>query len=147
MIYLLTLALLLCNDNTQDCSIKMLYNEVNCLSDTIYYEARNQSEEGQIAVGEVILSRVKSDKFPNSICKVVHQNKQFSCYNTKNDIKNNIVEKRAKKKIFKIANKLLLGNSKKIVGTAYYYHNSNVLPKWAKKKKKIKKIGNHIFYR
>ena len=44
-----------------------------CLAEAIYFEARGEPVEGQFAVAEVILNRVESPKFPNSICKVVRQ--------------------------------------------------------------------------
>jgi spore germination cell wall hydrolase CwlJ-like protein len=49
-----------------------------CLSAAIYYEARNQPVDGQLAVAEVIMNRVQSDRYPDDACEVINQNKQFS---------------------------------------------------------------------
>ena len=48
--------------------------QTRCLAMAIYYEARGESEKGQIAVAQVIMNRVKSRKYPGSICNVVYQN-------------------------------------------------------------------------
>src|SRR5262245_39084047 len=47
--------------------------ETKCLADAIYHEARSETEAGQMAVAEVVLNRVNSGKYPNSICGVVYQ--------------------------------------------------------------------------
>jgi len=47
--------------------------EWSCLAKNIYFEARNQSTAGQIAVSHVVLNRVKSNRYPNTICGVVEQ--------------------------------------------------------------------------
>lgn len=52
--------------------------QVHCLAETIYHEARGEPIAGQRAVGNVVLNRVQSNKFPDTICKVVYQPKQFS---------------------------------------------------------------------
>jgi N-acetylmuramoyl-L-alanine amidase len=47
--------------------------QLTCAALNIYYEARNQSEIGQIAVSQVVFNRVKEDFWPNNICDVVKQ--------------------------------------------------------------------------
>src|SRR5687768_8008921 len=47
--------------------------ELECLAKTIYFEARGESEQGQRAVAAVVLNRVRSPDFPDSVCEVVHQ--------------------------------------------------------------------------
>lgn len=53
-------------------------SELACLEKNIYNEARGEIDEGKLAVAFVTLARAQSKKFPNSICGVVYQNKQFS---------------------------------------------------------------------
>ena len=48
-------------------------SEMKCLAEAIYFEARGESIEGQYAVGEVIINRVLSDEFPNSVCGVISE--------------------------------------------------------------------------
>jgi len=52
--------------------------EIKCLADNIYFEARNESVKGQVAVASVTKNRVKSKHYPNTICKVVWEHRQFS---------------------------------------------------------------------
>ena len=63
------------------CFAELNKKELNCLSLAIYKEARGESILGQQLVAKVILNRVKDPSFPNSVCKVVFQPKQFSWYN------------------------------------------------------------------
>ena len=52
-------------------------DEVKCLAQNIYFEARDQKTKGQIAVALVTINRVESKRFPNSICKVVYQANRY----------------------------------------------------------------------
>ena len=61
-------------------SISSNHNESEdliCLAENIYWEARNQSLEGKLAVAHVTINRVKSNKFPNNVCGVVKQTKFY----------------------------------------------------------------------
>ena len=46
---------------------------LECLTQAVYYEARNQSDDGQRAVAQVVLNRVRHPSYPNSVCGVVFQ--------------------------------------------------------------------------
>ena len=52
--------------------------EIRCLSDVIYFEARSESVIGRQAVGNVVFNRMNDSRFPNTVCKVVYQPRQFS---------------------------------------------------------------------
>lgn len=52
--------------------------QVECLTQAIYHEARGEPERGQVAVAQVVLNRLKSGLFPETICEVVYEPKQFS---------------------------------------------------------------------
>ena len=52
--------------------------ELRCLAQNIYFEARGERQAGQLAVGLVTMNRVNSKRFPNTVCKVVWQKRQFS---------------------------------------------------------------------
>jgi len=52
--------------------------EMQCLAGTVYFESKGESLQGQLAVARVVLARVASSRFPNSICGVVFQRSQFS---------------------------------------------------------------------
>lgn len=122
-----------------------------CLSEAIYFEARGESLAGQVAVGEVILNRVDSRRYPNSVCKVVKQGAsnlnacQFS-YNCDGKAEK-IAERAAFERAGKIARALLDGQPRKLTKGATHYHATYVKPRWAKKLVKTAEIDAHIFYR
>ena len=122
-----------------------------CLTEALYFEARGESRPGQIAVAEVILNRVDSALYPNSVCKVVQQGQhrrngcQFSynCDGKRNRIGNDKVFER----LGKLAFKMMQNVPRKLTGEALYYHNTSVKPRWVRKLVRTAKIGSHIFYR
>ena len=48
-------------------------DEVRCMADNMYWESRNQTFHGLLAVGQVVMNRVHDPRYPNTICEVVHQ--------------------------------------------------------------------------
>lgn len=125
--------------------------EENCLARAIYFEARSESELGQLAVAKVILNRVRSPDYPNSICGVVYQGSgrrnscqfSFACDGLPDDVRSAAAWQRAKA----VAHKAIAGSTKvEAIGTATNYHADYVRPKWAKSMKRLVKIGRHIFY-
>ncbi len=126
--------------------------EENCLARAIYFEARSESEIGQMAVAKVILNRVKSPEYPNTICGVVYQGSQrrnscqfsFACDGLPDDIKQPAAWGRSKH----IAQKALAGDAKvaAMLSGVTNYHADYVKPKWARSMRKAVKIGRHIFY-
>tara|TARA_R110002153_G_C12973749_1_gene461667 strand:+ start:45 stop:473 length:429 start_codon:yes stop_codon:yes gene_type:complete len=125
----------------------MLNTALICLSLTIYFESRNQPYLGQIAVAEVVLNRVESPKFPNTVCEVVKQNKQFSFF--WDGVSDKPKEKKAWERSLNIS-KFMLENfyNINVVGKkATHYHSNTVNPYWANRMEKIKTIDKHIFYK
>jgi hypothetical protein len=125
--------------------------EENCLARAIYFEARSESELGQLAVARVILNRTKDPDFPKSICGVVYQGSNrrnscqfsFACDGLPDDVKQPAAWANSKR----IAQKAMDGSkSMKIMNTATNYHADYVRPKWAGNMKRLVKIGRHIFY-
>jgi len=125
--------------------------EQNCLAEAIYFEARSEQRKGQIAVAQVVLNRVKNPAYPDTICKVVYQNKDqynecqfsFAC-DGKRDI---IFDKAAFRRAKQIAGEVTSGAAwLDEVGTATHYHATYVHPNWASVFTKKAKIGLHVFY-
>lgn len=125
--------------------------EENCLARAIYFEARSESELGQIAVAKVILNRVKDPEYPNTICGVVYQGSgrrnscqfSFACDGLPDDVRSAAAWAQAKR----LAKKTIAGDAKvAALTTATNYHADYVKPKWAKSMKRLVKIGRHIFY-
>lgn len=125
--------------------------EWQCLSEALYFEARGESIAGQLAVAEVILNRVDSELFPNSICGVVGQgaSKRNACqfsYNCDGKAET-IGEPKAFARAGKLAKMMVDGRARVLTEGALYYHSDTVNPKWARKMEKTAVIGDHVFYR
>lgn len=122
-----------------------------CLTEAIYFEARGESTRGQFAVAEVILNRVDSRVYPDTVCGVVTQGtgRKYACQFTYTcDGKAEVVKnKKAFVKAARIAKTLLEGRPRVLTGNATHYHTTAVNPRWAKKLEKTTQIGVHIFYR
>lgn len=141
-----------------DYTIPVDKKQQRCLAKAIYFEARNQSFEGKIAVAAVVLNRVKVGVHPNTICEVVHTGCQFSwnCDKTKqyDPAKHRKQEERdawddalelAKLSIIAYNN----GDFKDVTRGATYFHANYVKPYWARWKKleRTVRIEDHVFYR
>lgn len=112
---------------------------LKCLASVIYHEARGEKLNGQIAVGHVVLNRVKLKNYPNSICKVAFQPHQFT------DLKRIKYDEKS----LHVAKKVMSNTFKPPLWFATHYHSTSVNPRWANwsKLERIGKVGNHIFYR
>jgi Cell Wall Hydrolase len=125
--------------------------ERRCLAIAIYFEARGEPVSGQVAVGQVIMNRVRSPLFPETICGVVYQGQMqkgcqfsFTC-DGKTDTPRNDQQWALAQDIAKkiTAGELWLPE----VGYSTFYHANYVNPYWAGSMSKIDKIGRHIFYK
>ena len=125
--------------------------ERRCLATAIYFEARGEPVRGQVAVAQVILNRVRSPLFPETICGVVYQGQMqkgcqfsFTCDghtdNPRNDDQWALAQDIAKQIT---AGELWLPE----VGYSTFYHANYVNPRWAGSMSMIDKIGRHIFYK
>lgn len=121
-------------------SVVELERQVECLAKNIYFEARGEPRKGQLAVAHVTLNRTKSDHYPNDVCSVVYQKKQFSWTADKPKVRNWEVYANLKQ----VAYSVLQGETSDPTRGALNFHNASVNPGW---KKKVRvKIGGHIFY-
>ena len=128
---------------------------IDALVRTIVAEAGGESDEGQLAVANVILNRFKDTRYPNDIKRIVLQPYQFSAYNSKdeggNDLVNVSPDNPTYKKVKNIVELLLAGKLSDNTGGATHYWNPSIAnPKWggselAVHKDKGKKIGRHLF--
>ena len=128
-----------------------LTSEMKCLAEAIYFEARGEALEGQYAVGEVIINRVLSKDFPNSVCGVISEgaNRLNACqfsYNCDGKLET-ITEKKIYERILKLSQMLLEPSARFLTSGATFYHSKLVSPSWSKKFIKTNEIGNHVFYK
>jgi spore germination cell wall hydrolase CwlJ-like protein len=124
---------------------------VQCLTAAIYYEARSEPEDGQRAVAQVVLNRVRDRAFPKSVCGVVYQRSmqsggcQFSFACDGSTLARR--DPKAWDDAERIARAALAGEVYAPVGSATFYHTTAVRPYWAPGLARIGLIGAHVFYR
>jgi spore germination cell wall hydrolase CwlJ-like protein len=125
---------------------------LDCLAQAVYYEARSESEDGQRAVAQVVLNRVRHPAWPNSVCGVVYQGPMrvgggcqftFTCDSSLRYRAAGPGWDRARQ----IAAEALAGRTFAPVGLSTHYHTSAVFPSWAPRLVKTAVIGAHNFYR
>ena len=126
--------------------------EKKCLATAIYFEARGETETGQVAVAQVVLNRTRTKGYPRTICGVVYQNDNwrnacqfsFACDGRKDRITSPHHYELAEDIAMAVtAGKIFLSD----VGSSTHYHATYVHPRWSRTMEKMKKIGLHIFYR
>ena len=131
---------------------KLRAKQEKCLADAVYFEARGEAVRGQIAVAQVVMNRVFSGFYPNTVCGVVYQNKNrhlacqftFACDGIRDVVNEPDMWERAKK----IAKETLDGRLwLPEVAKATHYHAYWVHPSWVHEMKKMYKFGVHTFYR
>jgi hypothetical protein len=125
--------------------------EWRCLAEAIYYEARGEPLQGQVAVAEVVLNRVDSRQYPNTICAVTRQGVgngracQFSyaCNGAPERMASRVPRERAEK----LAAVMIAGRERGVTDGATHFHATYVNPSWARQFVRTAHIGAHIFYR
>jgi len=124
---------------------------MNCLASAVYYEAGNQDTDGERAVAQVVLNRVRHPAFPNSVCGVVYQGstRPTGCQFTFTCDGSLAREPDADgwRRAWKVAEDALSGAVYAPVGWATHYHADYVLPTWASSMAKNAIVGAHLFYR
>ena len=119
--------------------------ECRILKQALYWEARGEPDKGVIAVAYVILNRAKHPtQWPSTIKGVIEQPWQFS-YRMEGNYQNGFTDKKQHRRMAIIAQKVLDGELRNPIGDATYYHHKRILPNWAKVKRKVTQIGNHVF--
>lgn len=115
-----------------------------CLTMNVYWEARNQDIAGQLAVAQVTMNRVTNENYPNSVCEVVHQHKQFSWYwDGKSDIPKN---EKAWTTAMLVASAAMHGSGHVELKDVTHYHAIYAKPYWKDSMAKVAQIGDHVFY-
>ena len=142
----------------QNFELEKLFPQVQCMALNVYYEARGSNLADKVAVADVVLNRVKDTRYPNTICEVVKQGKQypsgqmvrnkcqFSWYcDGKHDRPQD--EDRWAEAQSIAWNMVEEGKFRGITEGATHYHATYVNPRWAKTLQLVGRIGAHIFYR
>ncbi|RDW12451.1 cell wall hydrolase [Paracoccus thiocyanatus] len=127
---------------TSQATVRIDPNDLQCLAEALYFEARGEGVQGQRAVAEVILNRVDHPRFPRTVCGVVNQRGQFT-YNKNARIR----EKGTFARVQKVAMAALAGAPRTLTNGATYFHARSVSPSWARRFERTARIGAHTFYR
>jgi spore germination cell wall hydrolase CwlJ-like protein len=120
--------------------------EQDCLASAVYFEARGEPLKGQLAVADVVLNRVASERYPDTICEVVEQPWQFSFVNATGRIPNADRSSEAWSKAVAIARIALAGTARAVDSDVLWYHADYVSPSWGRRLARQDRIGLHIFY-
>jgi spore germination cell wall hydrolase CwlJ-like protein len=124
---------------------------LDCMTAAVYYVGAFESPQGQAAIAQVVLNRMRHPAYPNTVCGVVFQGQErttgcqftFTCNGAMTRLPVPLVWARAKA----VAGAALNGYVARNVGMATHYHADYVVPYWAERLAKIGQLGTHIFYR
>jgi spore germination cell wall hydrolase CwlJ-like protein len=125
--------------------------DLECLTQAVYYEARGEGRDGQRAVAQVVLNRVRHPAFPKSVCGVVFQGAgrrtgcqfSFTCDGSMRARVNRGAWNRARE----VASNALSGAVYSTVGNATHFHTTAVSPVWRNSLVRVSQVGQHLFYR
>ncbi len=125
--------------------------QVDCLAQAIYYEARSEGFVGQLAVAQVIMNRVDSRHYPNTICGVVFEGSERTtgCQFTFTCDGSMVREARGRswRRSQLVAQHAYMGFGRDVTRRATHYHTVAVDPYWNSNLVRTRRIGTHIFYR
>ena len=127
---------------------------LDCLARNIYYEPRGESRSGQYAVAEVTMNRKASRLFPRSVCEVVYQKtwdpirkRQVAAFSWTEF--GTMPEPRGEEwqRAQQVASAVYYNRYQPQLQGGLYFHATYIRPEWAKEKRRIARIGRHVFYR
>ena len=128
----------------------MMETALMCMALNIFFEARSEPIQGQIAVAEVTLNRVASDDYPNTICEVVLQENSQGCqFSWRCDGKSDSPKEHNSFQTSKSLARLMIDDGQyiSVVGkNATHYHTDDIKPYWSDDMVKVEQVGKHIFY-
>jgi spore germination cell wall hydrolase CwlJ-like protein len=120
--------------------------EQECLANAVYFEARGEPLEGQLAVAEVVMNRAASGRYPSTLCAVVRQHAQFSF------VRGGVIPRadrnsEAWRRAVAVARVAQTGTNRLLPDNVLWYHANYVAPSWGRRLSRSGRIGAHIFYR
>ncbi len=134
-------------DNTKDFDLDVSTpgQELGCLAMNIYHEGRGESAKGRAAIASVTMNRVRSKRYPDTVCKVVWQRRQLSWTHIapRHHV---ITDHTAWQQALVVAQLFLSGAQVSLVGNATHYHSIDVQPNWQDESKLVALVGDHYFY-
>ncbi|HEX3406377.1 MAG TPA: cell wall hydrolase [Caulobacteraceae bacterium] len=124
-------------------------DDLSCLTQAVYYEARSQSVEGQEGVAQVVMNRTRAPGYASSVCGVVYQRTPRTCQFSFvcDGSMERLIEPGAWRRAQDVAAKSLGGFVFDPLKEATHYHADYVTPDWSFTHERLIQIGAHIFYR
>jgi len=126
-------------------------NPKDVLARTLWGEARGEGIEGMVAVANVVMNRVKANRWANDIIGVIMQPKQFSVWNLgdpNRPLMQRVTERDKQfRQALEIADKALSDDLDDITNGADHYHTRAVSPRWSRGQTPVARIGRHVFFR
>lgn len=124
---------------------------LKCLTEAVYYEAAREPVEGQRAVAQTVINRLRHPEYPKSVCGVVYQGSarttgcqfSFACDGVLDRAGGGAAWDRARR----VATRALSGFVMAEVGSATHFHTTYVSPKWGPQLSRVTQVGLHVFYR
>jgi hypothetical protein len=123
-----------------------LDEQTNCLATAVYFEARGESVEGQLAVARVVMNRAASGRYPSDWCSVVKQPAQFS-FVRHGEFPYVDTNSPAWERAEAVAELAVANVVPSISNDVLWYHADYVAPAWRRSLTEVQQIGAHIFYR
>lgn len=123
-----------------------LDEQTNCLATAVYFEARGESVEGQLAVARVVMNRASSGRYPPDWCGVVKQPAQFS-FVRHGEFPYVDTNSYAWQKAEAVAELAAANVVPSLSNDVLWYHADYVAPNWRRSLVEVQQIGAHIFYR
>lgn len=130
------------------------HKELQCIKNALWHEARGEPEEGIRAVMSVIYNRKNHKNYPNTFCKVILQDKQFSAFNSDKSLAMKRLkpvkgpDEEAYSKVAGIAQEAVVGAFKPVLEpSVLHYAHIKVKNKWTKRMQAVKIAGRHVFYK
>lgn len=121
-----------------------------CMAVAVFFEARGETLTGKYAVANVIMNRVASQRYPDDVCDVVNQDKQFSYthdgLSDDPELYNQPMDEIAWEES-KIVSEEILKNMSEFVIESTHYHADYVTPYWSTAYEVEARVGKHIFYK
>jgi N-acetylmuramoyl-L-alanine amidase len=129
-------------------------DDLQCLAENVYFEARGEPLAGQYAVAEVTLNRMRAQNFPHTVCAVVHEvrwdasRRRFVADFSWTELGAlSPPDGPAWRQAMAVASASYDELHAPLVPGALFYHATSVRPAWARTRRAVATIGNHIFYR
>jgi spore germination cell wall hydrolase CwlJ-like protein len=141
-------------DERRERSVAAHRQDLNCLARNVYFESRGEPLAGQYAVAEVTLNRRASRLFPRTLCEVVYQKswdrlrKRYVGAFSWTEFKS-LPEPSGEEwqRAWRVAEAAYYGKATPMLQGALFFHATYIEPDWARSKKRVARIGRHVFYK